>query len=140
VPCDLRAAPFADRAFGPRPASRIAHGGKHGPSHGIARADSCNRQQRAGDRGAVDPHQAVDDSELVLGELHRWCVKRIGPGARLEAQIADEASLPRSVLSTILSGKVQRIDFGTLEKLCKFLKVKPGDLIELVEEPEEVPQ
>jgi len=49
-----------------------------------------------------------------------------------QAQIARESGVPQSVISTLVNGKSQRIDFKTIARLCLLFGVQPGDLFECV--------
>jgi DNA-binding Xre family transcriptional regulator len=58
-------------------------------------------------------------------------VKRVESGQLplTQQQIARETGLPLSVVSGLITGRSQRVDFGTLGKLCKFFHAQPGDLL-----------
>jgi len=45
--------------------------------------------------------------------------------------VAQEAGIPLSVLTLYMSQKVRRFDIETLEKLCRYFGVQPGDLLML---------
>lgn len=56
-----------------------------------------------------------------------------------QQQIARDTGLPPSVVNGLVTGRSQRVDFKTLDRLCTYFKVQPGDL--LVWEPDaEVPE
>jgi len=44
--------------------------------------------------------------------------------------IARGAGVNQSVISTLVNGKSRRIDFDTIDGLCKFFNVQPGELFE----------
>lgn len=46
-------------------------------------------------------------------------------------QIATEANVSLSILSSYATQKVNRFDGETLEKLCRYFRVQPGDLLVL---------
>jgi len=45
-----------------------------------------------------------------------------------QQEIAAQSELSQSVISTLASGKSQRIDFETIDKLCEFFNIEPGAL------------
>lgn len=47
-----------------------------------------------------------------------------------QAQIARESGVPQSVISTLSANKSRRIDFDTIDGLCKFFNIQPGDLFD----------
>lgn len=47
-----------------------------------------------------------------------------------QAQIARESGVPQSVISTLSANKSRRIDFATIDGLCNFFKIQPGDLFD----------
>lgn len=52
-----------------------------------------------------------------------------------QALIARESGVPQSVISTLVTGKSRRIDFDTINGLCRFFRIQPGELFEY--QPEE---
>jgi DNA-binding Xre family transcriptional regulator len=50
--------------------------------------------------------------------------------ALTQQQIAQATGLPPSVVNGLMTNRVQRADFGTLAKLCRFFRVKPGELLD----------
>lgn len=48
--------------------------------------------------------------------------------------IAEGASISQSVISKLLNGRTRRIDFDTMNGLCNFFKVQPGDLFDYTPE------
>lgn len=71
--------------------------------------------------------------------IARENVKRADVGQRplSQAQIARESGVPQSVISTLMNGKSRRIDFDTINGLCNFFKIGPGDLFDYI--PDEPP-
>lgn len=57
-----------------------------------------------------------------------------GHDALTQQQIAAEAGLPLSVVNGLATNRAGRVDFKTLDKLCRYFRCQPGDL--LVYEPE----
>jgi putative transcriptional regulator len=53
-----------------------------------------------------------------------------------QAQIARESGVPQSVISTLSANKSRRIDFDTIDGLCKFFNIQPGDLFDYSPETE----
>jgi DNA-binding Xre family transcriptional regulator len=47
-----------------------------------------------------------------------------------QAAIARSSGVPQSVISTLINGKSERIDFKTINGLCNYFKVRPGDLFD----------
>jgi putative transcriptional regulator len=43
--------------------------------------------------------------------------------------IAQDAGLSASVVSGLMSNRAKRLDMTTLDKLCRFFNVQPGDLL-----------
>ena len=50
--------------------------------------------------------------------------------------VHEQTGLNRATISNLYHEKVNRIDFETLEKLCKLFNVGPGDLFEFIQEDE----
>jgi putative transcriptional regulator len=66
----------------------------------------------------------------------RWALKEIAEPERWSARrLAKESGLSYSAVYYIWANKTRRVDFDTLEKLCRILKVGPGDLI-VCDEPQ----
>jgi DNA-binding Xre family transcriptional regulator len=45
-----------------------------------------------------------------------------------QADVAASAKLPPSVVNGLATGRQQRVDFKTIDRLCTFFKVQPGEL------------
>lgn len=61
---------------------------------------------------------------------------RLGRPVTLE-EVAEATGITPAALSRLERGQTERIDFGTLLKLCKFYGVQPGDLLRFeAEQPE----
>lgn len=52
--------------------------------------------------------------------------------------IADETKIPISTLTDYMTQKITRFDAPTLEKLCSYFGVQPGDILIYTKEPPEV--
>lgn len=48
--------------------------------------------------------------------------------------IYEKTGLARSTIANLYHDKTQRIDYDTLEKLCKLFECSVGDILEYVEE------
>jgi putative transcriptional regulator len=48
--------------------------------------------------------------------------------------IYEKTGLARSTIANLYHDKTQRIDYDTLEKLCKLFQCSVGDILEYVEE------
>lgn len=66
--------------------------------------------------------------KLVLAE-HNTARIRAGEEPRTVRDLAKEISLSPSVITGLTSGRARRVDFETLNKLCKVLGCQPGDLL-----------
>jgi putative transcriptional regulator len=62
---------------------------------------------------------------------------KVGQPPLTQRQIAQESGLPLSVVSGLTSGRAVRVDFKTLDKLCRFFNVEPGDLLEYVSDEQQ---
>lgn len=49
-----------------------------------------------------------------------------------QAAIARASGVSQSVISTLMTGRSRRIDFDTIDGLCRFFNVQPGDLFEYI--------
>lgn len=49
--------------------------------------------------------------------------------------VAEEAGIPVSVLIEYTGQRVKRYDVNTLEKLCRYFKAQPGDLLGFTDTP-----
>jgi DNA-binding Xre family transcriptional regulator len=69
--------------------------------------------------------------KLLIAERN---LERIKPGLPeiTLRQIAAESQLPLSTVSGLTSGRAGRVDFRTLDKLCRYFNVQPGELLEYV--------
>ncbi len=56
--------------------------------------------------------------------------KELREGRKLSHRtVAQEAGIPLSVLTLYMSQKVKRFDVETLQKLCRYFGVQPGDML-----------
>ena len=73
--------------------------------------------------------------KLVLAE-HNTRRIRDGLEPRTVRSLAEEIRLSPSVITGLTSGRAKRIDFETLNKLCRALDVRPGDLLDYIPDNE----
>jgi putative transcriptional regulator len=52
-------------------------------------------------------------------------------------QIAEETGLATSTLTGLTANRARRVDYDTLNALCKYLECKPGDILEYVADDED---
>lgn len=52
-------------------------------------------------------------------------------------KLADEAGISRGAIRLLYNDKAQKLDFGILNRLCRYLKVQPGDLLIYVEDTDQ---
>ena len=43
--------------------------------------------------------------------------------------LADATSISLSVINGLMTGRTQRLDFSTLDRLCTFFRIQPGSLL-----------
>lgn len=58
-------------------------------------------------------------------------IARLQTGQRVQSmrQLSRESGIPASVLGGLASGSVKRMDFETLNRLCRFFVCTPGDIL-----------
>ena len=63
--------------------------------------------------------------------LARRNVERAERGQPLlsQNQVARDTGIPLSVVNGLISGRTQRLDFKTLERMCRYFNVQPGELL-----------
>ena len=54
-----------------------------------------------------------------------------------QVEIASGARVSQSVVSTLLSNRSERIDLKTINGLCTFFQITPGDLFDFTPDPTE---
>lgn len=69
--------------------------------------------------------------KLIIAERNLERIKQQQPELTLR-QIAAGSGVPPSVISGLTTGRAGRIDFKTINKLCIYLQIQPGDLLEFV--------
>ena len=50
--------------------------------------------------------------------------------------VHEKTGLNRATVSNLYHEKVNRIDFETMEKICKLFKIGPGELFEVIQDDE----
>lgn len=58
-------------------------------------------------------------------------IARLQTGQKVQSmrQLSKESGIPASVLGGLASDSVKRMDFETLDKLCRFFVCTPGDIL-----------
>lgn len=74
--------------------------------------------------------------KVIIAERNLERIKQHQPEITLR-QIAAGSGVPPSVISGLTNGRAGRIDFKTIDKLCKYLQIQPGDLLEFVPDTDE---
>ncbi|HEU4326237.1 MAG TPA: helix-turn-helix transcriptional regulator [Roseiflexaceae bacterium] len=75
--------------------------------------------------------QAMPVRSVLRQLLARENLRRAEAGEPFltQQQISRDTGLPPSVINSLMMNKSQRVDFGTLGKLCSYFSVQPGDLL-----------
>jgi len=73
--------------------------------------------------------------KIVLAE-HNTARIRAGLEPRTVRGLAEEIDLSPSVITGLTANRATRIDFKTMNKLCRALDITPGDLFEYTPDPE----
>jgi putative transcriptional regulator len=47
-------------------------------------------------------------------------------------QLAEQANIALAVVSGLATNKQQRVDYKTMDRLCRFFNVQPGELFEYI--------
>ena len=74
--------------------------------------------------------------KVLLWERNLARVKA-GQGALTLRQIADDTGLATSTLTGLTANRARRVDYDTLNVLCKYFDCRPCDILEYVEDDEE---
>ncbi len=72
--------------------------------------------------------------KLLIAERNLDRIKQ-GLPEITQREIAAESHLPLSTVSGLTSGRIGGTDFRTLDKLCRYFDVQPGELLEYVPDP-----
>jgi len=73
--------------------------------------------------------------KIILSERNTERV-RAGLPVRTVRELAKEVKLSPSVITGLTSGRAKRVDFETLNKLCRALECAPGDILQYTPDPE----
>ena len=76
--------------------------------------------------------------KLLIAERNLDRIKQ-GLPEITQREIAAESHLPLSTVSGLTSGRAGRVDFRTIDKLCRYFNVQPGELLEYVPGPKPEP-
>jgi putative transcriptional regulator len=71
--------------------------------------------------------------KIILSE-HNTNRVRAGLEPHTVRELAKEIDLSPSVITGLTSGRARRVDFATLNKLCRVLNCVPGDILEYIPE------
>jgi putative transcriptional regulator len=73
--------------------------------------------------------------KVLLWERNLARVKAGQPALTIR-QIAEDTGLATSTLTGLTANRAKRVDYDTLNILCKYLDCKPGDILEYVPDEE----
>ena len=69
--------------------------------------------------------------KLLIAERNLERIKQ-GLPEITQRDIAAESQLPLSTVNGLITGRAGRVDFRTLNRLCRYFNVQPGELLEYV--------
>ncbi len=69
--------------------------------------------------------------KLLIAERNLERIKE-GLPEITQRDIAEESQLPLSTVNGLITGRAGRVDFRTLNRLCRYFNVQPGELLEYV--------
>ncbi len=69
--------------------------------------------------------------KLLIAERNLERIKQ-GLPEITQRDIAAESQLPLSTVNGLITGRAGRVDFRTLNRLCRYFDVQPGELLEYV--------
>jgi len=74
--------------------------------------------------------QVMIKSQLQ-GLIAQRNIARLQAGQKVQSmrQLAEESGIPASVLDGLASNRVKRMDFRTLDRLCRFFACTPADIL-----------
>jgi putative transcriptional regulator len=67
--------------------------------------------------------------KIILSE-HNTARVKAGLQPRTVRSLAEEIELSPSVITGLTANRARRVDFKTMDKLCRALDITPGDLFE----------
>ncbi len=56
-----------------------------------------------------------------------------------QRQLARDTDISLSVVNNLVLGRTQRIDFRTLDRLCRYFHIQPGDLLRWTDDESDDP-
>jgi putative transcriptional regulator len=81
------------------------------------------------------PRMIKSQLKLLMAERN-VALLREGQPPYTQRRVAKEAGIALSVISGLASNRSRRIDYDTLDKLCRYFSCLPGDLIAYVPDEE----
>ncbi len=69
--------------------------------------------------------------KLLIAERNLERIKQ-GLPEITQRDIAAESELPLSTVNGLITGRAGRVDFRTLNRLCRYFNVQPGELLEYI--------
>ncbi len=69
--------------------------------------------------------------KLLIAERNLARIKQ-GLPEITQRDIAAESQLPLSTVNGLITGRAGRVDFRTLNRLCRYFNVQPGELLEYI--------
>ncbi len=84
-------------------------------------------------QGAIMPIRCTLRVVIARENLRR---SEAGEPELTQAQIARDTGLEEAQISRLVTGKQRMIGFDTLDKLCRYFKVQPGELLQYYDEPD----
>jgi putative transcriptional regulator len=80
----------------------------------------------------TDTTMAVRSRLKIILSEHNTERIRAGLEPRTVRSLAEEISLSPSVITGLTANRARRVDFETMNKLCRALNITPGDLFEYI--------
>ncbi len=69
--------------------------------------------------------------KLLIAERNLQRIKQ-GLPEITQRDIAADSQLPLSTVNGLITGRAGRVDFRTLNRLCRYFNVQPGELLEYI--------
>ncbi len=69
--------------------------------------------------------------KLLIAERNLERIKQ-GLPEITQRDIAADSQLPLSTVNGLITGRAGRVDFRTLNRLCRYFNVQPGELLEYI--------
>ncbi len=79
----------------------------------------------------MQQHQAMPIRSTLRLLIARENVERAASGQPplTQHRLALDTGLPPSVINGLVTNRTQRVDYKTLDRLCAYFNVQPGDLL-----------